>query len=95
MAALLYRAGQIGRLTKNQSSYLWRQMSKYRINEPESTHFEKEQPSTLKNMLNLFTNELGYSMKDFADTFDLEEKMTAHILGSTAPQERKLKLVVS
>ncbi|MEX2506882.1 MAG: XRE family transcriptional regulator [Pseudohongiellaceae bacterium] len=94
MAALLYRAGDIGKLTKNQSAYLWRQMSKYRLDEPSSTHFEKEQPTTMRGMLKLFIETLGYSFSDLGNSFDLYEDMTRHVLAHNLPNERKLRLVI-
>ncbi len=94
MAALLYKASRMGKLTKNQSDYLWRQMSKYRIEEPESTHFEKEAPTTLKSIVKMFVERLNYSTKDFAEAFDLWQDMTNVVLENAFPQEKKLKLIV-
>ena len=94
MAALLYKASSMDKLTKNQSAYLWRQMSKYRIDEPESTQFEKEVPNTLKSIVKLFVEKLDYSTKDFSEAFDLWEDMTKVVLDNILPAERKLKLVV-
>ena len=94
MAALLVKASGMGKLDRNQTAYLWRQMSKYRVNEPESTHFEKESPNTLRSILKLFMEKLDYSTKDFADSFDLREDMTKIVLKNVLPRERKLKLVV-
>ena len=54
MAALLYKASGMGKLDKNQTAYLWRQMSKYRVDEPESTHFEKEIPKYLAKHIEAF-----------------------------------------
>jgi Zn-dependent peptidase ImmA (M78 family) len=95
MAALLYKAKVIGKLTANQSAYLWRQMSKYRLEEPESTQFPKEVPSTLRNIVELFTEKLGYSQKDFSEAFDLDEDVTKAVLENVQVKERKLRLVVS
>lgn len=94
MAALLFKATKIGKVTKNQSAYLWRQLAPYRLNEPESTQFEKEVPSTLKNILELFVKNMGYSNSDFAETFDLTEELVKHFLSNNIHAERKLKLVV-
>ena len=94
MAALLYRAKSVGKITQNQSAYLWRQLSKYRKNEPKSTEFEWEQPSTLKTMLKMIMESLGYSLEDIAKSFDLSVEMTEVILRESLPQEKKLRLVV-
>lgn len=95
MAALLYRARSIGKLTDNQSQYLWRQMSRYRTEEPASTQFERESPTTLMSILKLFIDRLGYSTRDLAEAFDLWEDMTNLVFDGVLPKERKLKLVVS
>jgi len=94
MAALLYKASHMGKLTSNQSSYLCRQISKYRVDEPESNKFEKEAPNTLSSILKLFVEKLDYSTKDFSEAFDLWDDMTKIVLENLLPRERKLKLVV-
>ena len=92
MAALLYKATKIGKVTKNQSAYLWRQLAPYRLKEP--AQFDKEIPSTLKNILQLFIKNMSYSNSDFAETFDLTEELVKHFFGNNVVEERKLKLVV-
>ena len=94
MAALLYRARSIGKITQNQSAYLWRQLSRYRLNEPESTKFEKEQPTTLRTMLKMLMESLEYSVEDIAKSFDLSVEMTIYVLIDSLPGEKKLRLVV-
>jgi Zn-dependent peptidase ImmA (M78 family) len=94
MAALLYRASEIGKATRNQADYLWRQMSKYRHEEPESTQFEKEIPTTLRSILRLFIEKLGYSTGDLSEAFDLWEGLTKVVLEGVLPKEKKLRLVV-
>jgi Zn-dependent peptidase ImmA (M78 family)/transcriptional regulator with XRE-family HTH domain len=96
MAALLYKAGSMGKLTPNQSAYLWRQMARYRSEEPETTQFEKEKPTTLASIVNIFISKLGYSTEDFAKAFDLWEDKARTVLENILPAERpKLRLVVS
>lgn len=94
MAALLYRAGDIGKISKGQSAYLWRQMAKYRMDEPESTRFEREKPTTLPSMMKLLSEKLDYSLSDFAASFDLFEDLTRLMFAKSLPVERKLKLVI-
>lgn len=94
MAALLYRAKSIDKISENQSAYLWRQLSKYRKNEPESTNFEREEPSTLKTMLKMIIESLDYSLEDIAKSFDLSVDMTKSLLSKSLPEEKKLRLVV-
>ena len=95
MAALLYRAKTIGKLTNNQSAYLYRQMAPYRAREPESTQFEKETPNTLRSILELFAKNLGYTNDDLADTFGLYTEMIERLFNSSLPMKSKLRLVIS
>jgi len=75
MAALLMRAQSLGKLTSNQSRYLWVQMSKagYRLREPEELDFPQEQPSVLSEILRLHLNELGYSIVELSSMLHVFE----------------------
>ena len=96
MGALLVRAKSIGKISVHQSNYLWRQMSRlgYRKEEPPSTQFEKERPSTLKNIFDLYMKQLGYSTEDFASAFDLNVEMVKDLFTKNIFQDKKLRLVV-
>ena len=91
MAALLYRAKSIGKLTDNQSAYLWRQMSKYKFDEPESTQFEKEKPTILPNMMKMFTENLNYDLESFAKSFALSNDLTRLMFSKSLPMREKIK----
>lgn len=62
VASLLFRTGRFGLITKNQSSYLWRQLSSrgWRKTEPEETQFPREKPKLYLEILSLHENDLGY-----------------------------------
>lgn len=94
MAALLYRAQSIGKVTKNQAAYLWRQMAQYRKHEPLETSFEKEVPTSLKDIVDIFRSNLDYKIPDFSNSFALYDDKTLRVLSHAMPQERKLRLVV-
>jgi Zn-dependent peptidase ImmA (M78 family) len=66
MNALLKRAEDLNVLTKNQTKYLWMQMSKngFRTKEPYPMHIEE--PSLLKELINVYKNELQYSSNDLS-----------------------------
>lgn len=68
MASLLMRSKGLGKLTPNQSQYLWRQFSSrgYRTREPESLDFPKEKPSILNSIINVHLQELGYHINDLS-----------------------------
>jgi Zn-dependent peptidase ImmA (M78 family) len=66
MNALLKRAEDLKLLTKNQTKYLWMQMSKsgYRTKEPFPLPIEE--PTLLKELLSVYKNQLRYSSDDLA-----------------------------
>lgn len=71
MAAIIYRAHAIGRLTDNQYRYLFYQLSAagYRTEEPKSLDIPKERPTTNKDLLEYFRKDLGYSRQDLMSLF--------------------------
>lgn len=73
MGALLMRADSVGLLSSGQKQYLWRQMSTrgYRLQEPPSTEFPREQPTALPDILRLHMEDLGYSLKDLSAALHL------------------------
>lgn len=66
MAALLVRAKTLGKITGNQSAYLWRQMGPYRKREPAQLDFAPETPTVFPELLRLHIDELGYSIEELA-----------------------------
>ncbi|MBR9852355.1 XRE family transcriptional regulator [uncultured Sulfitobacter sp.] len=76
MAALLYRAKQIGAITDNQSQYLWRQMSSmgYRKAEPPELDLKVEMPTVLPEIVRLHIEELGYDVSDLAQALRSSEE---------------------
>jgi Zn-dependent peptidase ImmA (M78 family) len=75
MQALLRRAKDIGIISKNQNEYLWKQISiaKIRLQEPPELDFPHEEPTTIKTVLKLHFEELGYSISELADAVYLHE----------------------
>jgi len=67
IASLLFKAGKFGLLSKNQSGYLWRQMSArgWKTREPDETQFPIEKPQLYEQILELHEKDLGYSADDF------------------------------
>jgi Zn-dependent peptidase ImmA (M78 family)/transcriptional regulator with XRE-family HTH domain len=68
MASLLYRAGDLGLLNRNQSEYLWKQISAlgWRLREPQETDFPPEEPTVFPRIIRLHFDGLGYSLNDLA-----------------------------
>jgi len=75
MQALLMRARSTGVISRNQSEYLWKQISiaKIRLQEPPELDFPHEEPTTLKTILKLHFDSLGYSISELAKAVNLYE----------------------
>ncbi|WP_299736041.1 ImmA/IrrE family metallo-endopeptidase [uncultured Roseobacter sp.] len=75
MAALLVRAKTLETITRNQSGYLWRQISSmgYRKSEPPELDFDIEQPSVLPEIIKLHLEDLGYDVSDLAKALHSSE----------------------
>ena len=75
MAALLVRASSLEFLTKNQSQYLWKQISarRLRLREPPELDFAPEYPTVVVSMLRLHKDSLGYSMLELAQLLHVHE----------------------
>jgi Zn-dependent peptidase ImmA (M78 family)/transcriptional regulator with XRE-family HTH domain len=65
MAFLLYRAGAVGALSRNQSEYLWKKLTAlgWRTREPAETDFPYEQPSVFPKLIQLHTDGLQYDIE--------------------------------
>jgi Zn-dependent peptidase ImmA (M78 family)/transcriptional regulator with XRE-family HTH domain len=68
MQALLMRAASLGVLTKNQTQYLWKQISarRLRLREPPELDFAPEQPTVINTILQVHTDALSYSLTELA-----------------------------
>jgi Zn-dependent peptidase ImmA (M78 family) len=83
MQFLLYQAGQLGCLKPHQSQYLWKQISHrgWKTREPTETDFAHEQPGLFSRILNLHSDELGYSMPEFSKLLDIFPNDLRHLYG--------------
>lgn len=81
MSALLMRANDLGRVTPRQYSYLWMQMGHagYRTQEPAELTIPIEEPTLIREMLNLHLNELGYTAAELAKLLGLQEQELSQI----------------
>lgn len=100
MAALLYRAKQLGFVNDNQARYLWQQFSahKIRMREPPELEldFPLEQPTLMPKLLSLHLQELGYSVAQLASMLSMHEEglMSFHDIRPDPPNGRpKLRIV--
>jgi Zn-dependent peptidase ImmA (M78 family) len=73
MAALLYRAGTLGAITKPQSDYMWRQIGSlgYRSREPSELDFPHEKAQLTSEIMDLHMDDLGYSVSDLMSILGL------------------------
>lgn len=75
MAALLYRASDLNKVTKRQYQYLWMQMGKagYRTSEPPELDIPREKPTLLQELILTYRNKLNYSLTDMSKLLGLNE----------------------
>ncbi len=70
MAALLYRARELKKLSKPSASYLWSEMAQRGLKrrEPAELDLAPETPTVLRDILNLHRTHYGYNIEDLAKT---------------------------
>ena len=68
MQAILMKAGHLNTITQNQKQYLWRTISAkgYRLSEPVEPTIKDEEPTILRQIINLYKNDLNYSENELA-----------------------------
>lgn len=74
MSALLKRAGDIEAITPMRSQQLWKQMSKagLRKHEPAELNLPYEEPNILKQIVDVYFEEMDYTPLEFANLLKLE-----------------------
>jgi Zn-dependent peptidase ImmA (M78 family)/transcriptional regulator with XRE-family HTH domain len=92
MQALLVRARTLGCISEDRYRNLFIELSRrgYRRREPAELDFAKDKPTLMQEMIELHTEDLGYSAQDLANMLRLEER-EATSLYAGAP--RPLRLV--
>ncbi|WP_158561265.1 ImmA/IrrE family metallo-endopeptidase [Emticicia sp. C21] len=71
MSSLIVKASNIGILTPNEEKYLWQQMAPYRLREPEELDFAKEQPSLVKEIIEVHKQDFELSSIEIAEILSL------------------------
>jgi Zn-dependent peptidase ImmA (M78 family)/transcriptional regulator with XRE-family HTH domain len=99
MAALIYRAKALNAITDQAATSLYKKMSYYgyRTREPDEFSIEHEQGSLSTQLLELHTEDLGYSFDELADALRTFPTELAEMHGLKPPDQRpkpKLKLVI-
>jgi Zn-dependent peptidase ImmA (M78 family)/transcriptional regulator with XRE-family HTH domain len=98
MAALLFRATELRKVSKNTAQLLWMQMAPYRRQEPTELDLASETPTLLKEIIDLHRNTFGYGLPEFAKMLNAKplELMTLYGIGQSAPETKaRLRLVRS
>lgn len=98
MAFLLVRAHTLGFLDDNQRRYLWMTMSKLNMRRKEPNPIEREEPKTLRRILDYFFEKLNYGVPDFGKLLRLNPPELRSLLGVAssgvvAPTGRKMRVV--
>lgn len=73
MAAILYRARQLGKISASNYQYLWMQMGKAGYRKHEPVDIPIEEPSTLKRLIAIYRNNLNYSLSEISQIMALNE----------------------
>jgi Zn-dependent peptidase ImmA (M78 family)/DNA-binding XRE family transcriptional regulator len=76
MAALLYRAYQLGKMTRRKYQYLWTQMATYRKREPSELDIPIEEPKLIGNIIDTYLNSLKYNISELSELLLLCEAET-------------------
>ncbi len=76
MAALIFKAKELDKLTDSQYRYLWQQMAKlgYKMCEPGTLNPPVEEPTLIKEIIKLHLDELGYDKNELKGLLALNEK---------------------
>lgn len=101
MAAILYRAQSLDCISSYKARQLWIQMAKagYKTQEPDDFSIDRENPTTFRNLIDLHTQELGYSYAELASSLDTHTAEFLEMAGIQTEGVRprkigKLKVVV-
>ncbi|MGM9506630.1 XRE family transcriptional regulator [Larkinella sp. GY13] len=76
MRSLIMKAEKSEFITSNQARYLWQQMAKhgYIKREPEALDISIEEPTLLREIIEVYEQELGYTISELSNLVSLTEK---------------------
>jgi Zn-dependent peptidase ImmA (M78 family)/transcriptional regulator with XRE-family HTH domain len=96
MQALIYKAWQIGRISDRMFKYYNIEMAKrgFKTKEPVDWNGGAESPSTLRQLLTTYVDELQYSASDLGDLLGLLEEEVISLYQLSGRRKPVLKLVV-
>lgn len=91
MNALLKRAIDLGVLTKNQEKYLWMQMSQNGFRKNEPCPIPIETPSLLNELIDIYKNELQYSIEDITALLKITKDTYFEYFENNRPRLKLIK----
>jgi Zn-dependent peptidase ImmA (M78 family)/transcriptional regulator with XRE-family HTH domain len=96
MQALIYKAWQTGRISDRMFKYYNIEMSKrgFRTNEPVEWNGSAEASSTLRQLLQAFTDDLKYSLTELSELFGLLESEVTSLYQLAGDRKPRLRIVV-
>ena len=96
MQALIYKAWQTGRISDRMFKYYNIEMSKrgFKTNEPVEWNGSAETASTLRQLLQAFTDDLKYSLADLSELFGLLENEVTSFYQLAGDRKPRLRIVV-
>jgi Zn-dependent peptidase ImmA (M78 family)/transcriptional regulator with XRE-family HTH domain len=96
MQSLLMRASSLNLVTRNQSQYLWKQISarRLRLREPPELDFEPERPTVIDTMLRVHIDALGYSQGEVAQLLHIGERGLSEFYELSPPASTRPRFTV-
>lgn len=96
MQALIYKAWQTGRISDRMFKYYNIEMSKrgFRSKEPIEWNGSPETPSTLRQILSTYMEELDYTVNDFGEMLGLLDEEVAVLYELSGTRRAQLRVVV-
>jgi Zn-dependent peptidase ImmA (M78 family) len=97
MQFLLFQAEVIGHISRYQSQYLWKQISRlgWRTREPAETDFSHEEPKLFPEIVNLHVRDMGYGMAEFSELLHVDSNDLRDLYGlQDASRQRAFLRVV-
>lgn len=87
MQALLSRALSVGRITKSQSTRLWKLISMYGYRRCEPNGFPLEQPGLLAEMVRVHTTDLDFTLEELCNLLGIEAEEVRRLYKPDLPTE--------
>lgn len=92
--AIIYQSHQIGAITKRKYESLYKYLSKLGYRKREPNPIEREEPTTLRRLIDLHRQDLGYSVDELAESvFLTTDRFKRYYSPNEATKPHKLRVV--